>query len=252
MNQRPEIKPGTMIQWITDGTYFFDEPQKVCEVVESKEGTFALVIGSDVGIPIEQAVDVEWEAKMEKYKKNMKILLFGAPGAGKGTAAGWLSQKLGIEHISTGDIIREHIHNQTELGKAAETFISKGQLVPDGLMIDLVENIIANKAGYILDGYPRSELQARYLMKVMTPSGVIYLQVPDEVAIERLMRRGRDDDNEDTIKERLVVYKKQTLPVLGYLGIFSNIRHWDIDGSGTIDETRKKIESAIIEFMGEC
>lgn len=247
MNQRPEIRRGTMIQWLTGDSYFFAEPQEVREIFEVEEGTFVLVEGSDTGIPIDQVIDVEWEAKMKEERKKMKVLIFGAPGAGKGTAAGWLSQQFGVEHISTGDIIREHVEKQTGLGEEAEMFLRKGQLVPDELMFDLVASALEDKEGYILDGYPRTVPQAEALLQSMMPDAVIYLNVSEEVAIKRLLGRGRKDDVDDTIKDRLVVYQKQTLPVLEYLGTFSGFRISEIDGSGTIEETRKKIGSAITE-----
>ena len=167
--------------------------------------------------------------------------MFGAPGAGKGTASEWLSEHLSVPHISTGDIIREHVGNKTVLGLQAKQYLDAGHLVPDDLMIDLVSHTLADKDGWILDGYPRTVAQAESLLAVQRPTHVIYLNVDSAVATKRLMGRGRVDDTDAIIAERMQVYEQQTAPVIEYLGIFSDFQIHEVDGSGTIGQTREAI-----------
>ena len=157
------------------------------------------------------------------------IVIFGAPGSGKGTQSNLIIEKYGLGHISTGDVLREEIKNGTELGKTAKGFIDQGQLIPDELMISILANVYdgfgKEHEGVIFDGFPRTIPQAEALKKMLAERGhevaaMIELDVPDEVLMERLIKRGkesgRSDDNEVTIKKRLTVYYSQTSPLIDW------------------------------------
>ena len=153
------------------------------------------------------------------------IVIFGAPGSGKGTQSALLVEKYGFKHISTGDVLRAEIKNGTELGKTAQTFIDKGQLIPDSLMIDILAatyDAMQPCDGVIFDGFPRTIPQAEALKEMLARrgtevAGMLELAVPDEMLTERLINRGktsgRADDNEETIKKRFAVYHSQTAPL---------------------------------------
>ena len=183
----------------------------------------------------------------------MRVIIFGPPGAGKGTQAKKVAGHLGIIHLSTGDLFRNAIRDQTELGNIVKTIMESGQLVPDQTVVDLVEESIQDPKfdkGYILDGFPRTVEQAVAfddLLKRRDESvdAFISLHVPDKELIERLLSRGegRSDDTIDKIKVRLDVYKKETAPVMEYYqkaGMFRSV-----DGTGSIDEIFNRILSAI-------
>lgn len=152
------------------------------------------------------------------------LIFLGAPGSGKGTQAQVLSQNLGIPHISTGDILRQAIADQTELGSAAKAYMDRGELVPDDLILGLIRARLSEadaQPGWILDGFPRNVPQAEFLDRLLTEikqniQWVINLQVSDEVIIRRLLLRGRADDSEATIRHRLVVYGEKTAPLMDY------------------------------------
>ena len=178
----------------------------------------------------------------------MKIILLGAPGSGKGTQAALISKLLGIPHISTGEIFRDNIQRQTEIGKKIKDIIDAGDLAPDELTIEIVKNRLSEndcKNGYLLDGFPRNIFQAQALDEFATPDKVIELVIPFDIIEERITGRRsclkckksfhlsrignrkdcpfcgselfiREDDNLSSIKERLAVYKKQTEPLIDY------------------------------------
>ena len=158
----------------------------------------------------------------------MKIIMLGAPGAGKGTQAKQIAAKYSIPHISTGDIFRANIKNGTELGKKAKTYMDQGALVPDELTCDLVMDRIQQddcKNGFVLDGFPRTIAQAEALKKMLAERGqdvsvMVDLEVPEDELMVRLIKRGKDsgraDDNEETIKKRLHVYHSQTAPLIDW------------------------------------
>ncbi|MDD2797901.1 MAG: adenylate kinase [Bacteroidales bacterium] len=188
----------------------------------------------------------------------LNLVIFGAPGSGKGTQSDLLSEKYGLFHISTGDVLREKIKNQTELGKKAEEIISKGQLIPDELMIDILLKVMSDQPeakGFIFDGFPRTLPQAEALSEMLQKNdndiaAVIALTVDENELVNRLLKRGevsgRTDDNLETIQKRLTVYRNQTEPLIGFykqVGIFHGI-----DGIGTIDHISGQI-SAIIEAL---
>jgi len=162
--------------------------------------------------------------------KQLEVIIFlGPPGSGKGTQAKILSKKLNFQHISVGDLLRENISNNTNLGKLATTYVDSGELVPDDLIIELVNSSVQslqnNKdsqfSGMILDGFPRTINQASSLDVKISDLGakiksVIYLDILDEKIITRLQARGRNDDKPKLIRNRLDVYRDQTEPLLGY------------------------------------
>ncbi|MCL1937021.1 MAG: adenylate kinase [Candidatus Azobacteroides sp.] len=158
----------------------------------------------------------------------LNIVIFGAPGSGKGTQSALISSKYGLHHISTGEILRGEIENQTPLGLMAEEYISQGHLVPDQLIIDMFANILdktANSKGYVFDGFPRTISQAQALDAMLRErqtdvTAVLSLSADEKELIQRLLKRGelagRKDDNLETIKKRLDVYSEQTEPLKEY------------------------------------
>ena len=156
----------------------------------------------------------------------LNIVIFGAPGSGKGTQSERIVEKYGINHISTGDVLRAEIKNGTELGKTAKGYIDQGQLIPDELMIDILGSVFdsfKDSKGVIFDGFPRTIAQAEALKKMLAERGqdvsvMVDLDVPEEELMVRLIKRGKDsgraDDNEETIKKRLHVYHSQTAPLV--------------------------------------
>lgn len=187
----------------------------------------------------------------------LNIVIFGGPGSGKGTQSAKIAEKYGLFHISTGDVLREHIAKSTDIGKVAHSYISKGMLIPDKLMIKILEDLLVSrrdetKHGVIFDGFPRTLPQAKELDKLVESVGaeistVIGLEVPDEELTKRLLKRGeesgRSDDNERAIKTRLAVYHGQTKPLVEYYT--ETGRYSAIDGIGTIDDIFAKICSII-------
>jgi adenylate kinase len=174
------------------------------------------------------------------------IVIFGAPGSGKGTQSDRMIAKYGFKHISTGDVLRSEIKNGTELGKIAKGFIDNGQLIPDDLMIDILANVYdsfgKDNTGVIFDGFPRTIPQAEALKEMLAKRGdkvasMIELDVPEEELMKRLLLRGqqsgRSDDNEETIKKRLSVYHNQTSPLIEWYEK-EGIRH-HINGFGELD-----------------
>ena len=155
-----------------------------------------------------------------------RIIFLGAPGAGKGTQAQTLAEHWKIPHISTGDILRSAIKEQTALGVKAKSFVDSGQLVPSELVQDMVEERLQKadtSSGWILDGFPRTVDQATFLdnlLKKMNLGGavVINLDVPDDVGVGRLLERGRKDDTEEVIRRRLEIYRSETTPLIDYYG----------------------------------
>ena len=173
------------------------------------------------------------------------IVIFGAPGSGKGTQSDKMIEKYGLNHIWTGDVLRAEIKKGSELGKTAASFIDQGQLIPDDLMVSILASVydsFGDHKGVIFDGFPRTIPQAEALKKMLDERGdkvaaMIELDVPEEELMKRLLLRGqqsgRADDNEETIKKRLVVYHSQTQPLIEWYnkeGI-----HYHIDGLGDLD-----------------
>lgn len=155
----------------------------------------------------------------------MRLLLIGAPGAGKGTQAQRLSERFGIAHISSGDLLRQHVKDETALGQTIKSYVDQGDLVPDAVVMDMLRKPVvaaAQSGGYVLDGFPRTVDQAKAAFETARSLGVqvqaaVHLDVPNEELIRRLLARGRgSDDSEEVIAHRLRVYREKTIPLLEY------------------------------------
>lgn len=176
------------------------------------------------------------------------LIFLGAPGSGKGTQAQVLAERLGMPHISTGDMLRQAIADGTELGNQAKSYMDKGELVPDRLILGMIEERLGYtdaKAGWILDGFPRNVTQAKFLDELLINIGhrtqwVINLKVSDEVIVTRLLARGRADDHEDTIRHRLLVYREQTAPLITYFQEQGKL--YAIDGNQPIDKISENLQ----------
>ena len=185
----------------------------------------------------------------------LNIVIFGAPGSGKGTQSERIVEKYGINHISTGDVLRAEIKNGTELGKTAKGYIDQGQLIPDELMIDILASVFdsfKDSKGVIFDGFPRTIAQAEALKKMLAERGqdvsvMVDLDVPEEELMVRLIKRGKDsgraDDNEETIKKRLHVYHSQTAPLIDWYKNKKKYQH--INGLGTMEGIFAEICEAV-------
>ena len=185
----------------------------------------------------------------------LNIVIFGAPGSGKGTQSERIVEKYGINHISTGDVLRAEIKNGTELGKTAKGYIDQGQLIPDELMIDILASVFdsfKDSKGVIFDGFPRTIAQAEALKKMFAERGqdvsvMVDLDVPEEELMVRLIKRGKDsgraDDNEETIKKRLHVYHSQTAPLIDWYKNEKKYQH--INGLGTMEGIFAEICEAV-------
>jgi adenylate kinase len=178
----------------------------------------------------------------------MRLMLIGAPGAGKGTQAEKLSEHFGIAHISSGDLLRQHVKDQTTIGQTIKTYVDAGDLVPDSVVMDMLRKPVvaaAEAGGYVLDGFPRTVDQAKAAFETARELGVevqaaVHLDVPDEELIRRLLARGRgSDDTEDVIAHRLEVFREMTIPLLDYYAG----REWmfTVDGARTPDEVHEDI-----------
>ncbi|WP_428342234.1 adenylate kinase [Mycobacterium sp.] len=170
----------------------------------------------------------------------MRVVLLGPPGAGKGTQAVKLAEKLELPHLSTGDLFRENIRNGTELGLKAKSYLDAGDLVPSELTNELVDDRLSNPdadAGFILDGYPRSVAQAKALHDMLERRGiqldtVLELRVPEDALFERLKSRGRADDTDEVIRNRMNVYRDETAPLIEYYSHELKT----VEAVGTVDE----------------
>lgn len=184
------------------------------------------------------------------------IVLFGPPGAGKGTQASMLKDKYSLVHISTGDVFRYNIKNETALGKEAKSYMDKGQLVPDAVTINMLKAEVEKNEGakgFIFDGFPRTVAQAEALEDLLKSkntevNGMIALEVPDEVLVERLLERGKtsgrpDDADEDIIRNRIKVYYEETAILKQFY--LKESKFYDIDGVGSIEEIKQRLSSVI-------
>lgn len=206
----------------------------------------------------------------------MKLILLGAPGAGKGSQAKKIAADYGIAHISTGDALRANIKNGTELGKFAKSFIDKGELVPDEVVVGIVADRIKQddcKNGFLLDGFPRTVAQADALAKLTEIDVVIDIDVDFDVIAGRISGRRmckcgesyhistyhsdtcakcggklyqREDDNEETVKSRLNVYSKQTAPLIDYYKKAGKLV--TVDGNRTIDEVYEDVKKVLAKW----
>ena len=193
----------------------------------------------------------------------LNIVMFGAPGSGKGTQSEVLIKTYGLFHISTGDVLRDHIKRGTDLGKTAKEYIDKGQLIPDELMVDILASVVddnkeAAQNGVIFDGFPRTIEQAKALKAMLAERGakvdaVVGLHVDEDELVQRLLKRGqesgRSDDNLETIKSRLKVYHSQTQPLQKFYE--DGGEYLAIEGMGSVDEIFDRIKSAIKAKCGK-
>ncbi len=193
----------------------------------------------------------------------MNLVIFGAPGSGKGTQSEKLIEEYNLHHISTGELLRDHIARGTELGKLANTYISNGLLIPDELMIEVLDEIFKNDPakvaqGVIFDGFPRTVAQAEALSEMLKEYGseihaVVGPEVEENELIRRMLERGkqsgRSDDNLETIKKRLNVYHRQTSPLRDYY--MEKGKYHSIDGNGTVDGIFGLIKRALDEATAE-
>jgi len=185
----------------------------------------------------------------------MKLILFGPPGAGKGTQANFIAEKYNVAHISTGDVLREAVKNKTEVGLHAKSFMDKGELVPDSVVIEIIKQKLTSLIDmkFMLDGFPRTLPQAEALDKMLGELGVnldvvVFLDVDDEEVVQRIMKRqeleSRQDDTEDVVRNRLNVYRDQTSP----LGEFYNNKAIlkKINGVGSVEDISEKIDEVLL------
>lgn len=184
-----------------------------------------------------------------------RILLLGAPGAGKGTQAERLVEEFGIPQISTGDMLRSAVADGTDIGREAESYMDRGDLVPDSVVIGVAEERLSKDdaaEGFILDGFPRTVAQAQALDELLDRIGsklerCVALVVDEEAVVKRLLKRaeieGRSDDNESTIRNRMSVYRESTKPLIAYYGERGLLA--EVDGMGSIDEIADRIREAL-------
>ncbi len=188
----------------------------------------------------------------------MRLLIIGPPGAGKGTQSVLIAEKLGIPAISTGDIFRYNVKNETELGKKAKSYMDAGEYVPDSLTNDLVRDRLSHEDaanGFLLDGYPRTRAQVETLDEILAEQnlsldGVILLEADQDELVSRLAKRaqeqGRTDDSEEVIRHRLDVYLEETAPLVS---IYSDREILaKVDGLGEIQAVTERIDEAIASF----
>lgn len=191
----------------------------------------------------------------------VQVIFLGPPGSGKGTQSARLSELLAVPHISTGDILRTHVAQQTDLGQKAKAFMDQGDLVPDQLILNMVQERLDQpdaQKGWILDGFPRNVTQATFVEALVQRQkaeqasenadsnnslSTINLEVPDEVLIERLLARGRADDSEETIRHRLQVYHEQTEPLIEFYQERNQLSV--VNGNLPLDQVTAALKKAI-------
>lgn len=196
-----------------------------------------------------------------KQNKMTNLVLFGPPGAGKGTQATILKDKYNLKHISTGDVFRYNIKNETELGMLAKSYMDNGQLVPDEVTIDMLRTEVEKDIdgnGFIFDGFPRTVAQAEALAELLDENvtevdAMIALEVDDEVLVQRLLERGKtsgrpDDANEEVIRKRIRVYYEETAILKQYY--LKQGKYYGVDGVGSVDEITQRL-SEVIETLNK-
>ena len=179
----------------------------------------------------------------------MRLVLVGPPGAGKGTQAVRLAERLDVPHISTGDLFRANLAQQTPLGQEARRYMDAGDLVPDSVTVEMVRERLTHDdagKGFILDGFPRTLSQAAALSDLLAERGedldaVVEFNVPEEELVQRLLGRGRTDDTEDVIRRRQQVYRQETAPLLEHYGD----RLVTVDAVGDVEEITDRVSDAL-------
>lgn len=179
----------------------------------------------------------------------MRLVLLGPPGAGKGTQAALISEKLNVPHISTGDLFRANIGEGTPLGIEAKQYMDAGELVPTDVTARMVESRLEEadaQSGFLLDGFPRTVEQAEILAELLQKKGlaldgVLNFQIDENVVVERMLARGRADDNEETIRTRLRVYRDETAPLIDHYG--DSIIN--VDAQGEVEEINARVMDAL-------
>jgi adenylate kinase len=183
------------------------------------------------------------EAGRPKTARDMRVLLIGAPGAGKGTQATGIAEHFGLTHISSGDLLRKHIADGTAIGRQARDYVGRGDLVPDAIVMDMLYRPVraaTERGGYVLDGFPRTVEQAEAAYRVVGEQGMgvqvaVHLDVPTPLLVERLLARGRGaDDTRDVIEHRLEVYQERTLPMIDYYAQRERLVH--VNGARPVSE----------------
>lgn len=181
---------------------------------------------------------------MDIYNKNMRLIILGPPGSGKGTQAKILSEELRLKHLSSGDLLRKEVSKKTVLGNKIKKYLDKGNLIPDKLMDGFIKRILP-KDNFLIDGYPRRLKEAEFLDSISNIDKIIFLDVPFHTIKSRLLKRakieGRSDDTPETIKHRFKVYREETQPLLKY---YKN-KIVLVDG----DRTPEDIEKDIIKLL---
>lgn len=180
-----------------------------------------------------------------------RLIFLGPPGSGKGTQAKTLADTWSLPHISTGDILRQALKDKTPLGIKAQSYMDRGELVPDKLVEDMVSDRLSQpdtNSGWLLDGFPRTVNQALFLeelLRKLSQNGekVINLEVPDDVVVERLLERGRKDDAEEVIRRRLEVYRNETKPLINYYS--DRQRLLKVNGNQSQEEVTDEIKKVI-------
>lgn len=180
-----------------------------------------------------------------------RLIFLGPPGAGKGTQAQIISENYKIPHVSTGDILRAAVAQETPLGKQAKGYMNRGELVPDELILNLIQDRLSYEdtaKGWILDGFPRNVNQAAFLEELLAKLDqnadcVLNLEVPDEILVSRLLERKRKDDNESTIRRRLEVYHQDTVPVIDFYQQRKTLKI--VDGNQTMEEVSGQLNRVI-------
>jgi len=187
----------------------------------------------------------------------VRLIFLGPPGAGKGTQAAIIAESFEVPHISTGEILRTHVTQETDLGQKAKDYMDRGELVPDQLILDMVQHRLEQsdaQNGWVLDGFPRNIFQADFVATTVLQGDspdqekarelrVINLDVPDEILVQRLLARGRQDDHEEIIRHRLQVYREQTAPLIDYYGERQQLHH--IDGNRSMDEVTQELRQVV-------
>lgn len=177
-----------------------------------------------------------------------RLIFLGPPGSGKGTQAQILAQNLNIPHISTGEILRQAMKEQTPLGIKAQNYVNSGELVPDELVQDLVQERLSQpdaQSGWILDGFPRKVTQAEFLEELLAQSDerVVNLDAPDDVVVGRLLSRGRKDDTEEIIRRRLEIYRNDTAPLINYYG--DRHKLLTVNGNQSLEEVTHELQKIV-------